>query len=135
MYRGLSNLFSLKPYFLANSKLITSPIVPLSNNAFILIPFYVSILSKPIFTVTSLKRSPLSRLHEDIFSATLLSIANLLLLLRSSWDLLDLYSHLNCYCLLLAPFFCLFPFSYSYSILPNIQNPYKYNNLFLCQYP
>ena len=43
-----------------NSKLITNSIVSLFNNASTIIPFYVSILSKPIFTITSLNSSLLS---------------------------------------------------------------------------
>jgi len=57
IYIGLSIFFNLNPCFLANSELITSPVAPLSNNASKVIPFYVSILSKPIFTVISLNDS------------------------------------------------------------------------------
>ena len=56
-YMGLSIFFNLNPCFLANSKLITSPIAPLSNNASTVISSCVSILSKPIFTVISLNVS------------------------------------------------------------------------------
>ena len=121
--------FYLNPCFLANSKLITSPVVLLFNNAFTIIPYCVSILSNPIFTVTSLKRSSLSKLYEDVFSATLESIANLLLLLRSNWDSLDLCSHLNYYyCPSLASFFCSSLFPYFCSFLPYVQNLHMYNN-------
>jgi len=54
---GLLIFFSLNPCFLANSKLITSPVAPLSNNASTITPSYVSIFSSPIFTVISLNVS------------------------------------------------------------------------------
>ena len=53
-YIGLSILFNLNPYFLANSELITKPIAPLSNNASTVTSSCGSILSSPIFTITSL---------------------------------------------------------------------------------
>ena len=129
IYIGFSIFFNLNLCFLTNSKLITSSVAPLSNNASTMIPSCISILSSPIFTVTSLKRSPLSRLHEDIFSITLLSIANLfLLLLRSSWDPLDFHPHLNyCYCPL-SPFSYSYLFSNSYSVLPYVQNSHMHNS-------
>ena len=55
IFIGLSNFFNLNPCFYANSKLITSPVALLSNNASTIISFYISILSNPIFTVISLK--------------------------------------------------------------------------------
>ena len=131
-YIGSSILFNLNPYFLVNSELITNFIAPLSNNASTITPSCVSILSNPIFTVTSLNMSLLSRLHIDVFSTTLESIANLLLL-RSSQELLDLLPYLNyfvCYFLPLPtsihilvfspPQFCSL-FSYFCSSLLNIQ--------------
>ena len=93
----------------------------------------VSTLSNPIFTVTSLKRSPLSRLQQDVLSITLLSIVNLLLL-KSNWDPLDLCPLLNYYCPLRFPSSDSYLFFYSYSILPNVQNLHKHNNFFLCQH-
>ena len=57
-YMGLSIFFSLNFYFLTNSELITKSVVPLSNNISIVIPFCISILSNPIFTITSLNSSP-----------------------------------------------------------------------------
>ena len=93
-YMGLSIFFNLNPCFLMNSKLITNFIAPLSNNAYTITPSCVSTLSSPIFTVTPLRRSPLSILHIDILSTTLESISNLLLL-RSNRELLDLLPHLN----------------------------------------
>ena len=53
-YIDLSILFNLNSYFLANSELITKPIVPLSNNASTVTSSCGSILSSPIFTITSL---------------------------------------------------------------------------------
>ena len=49
--------FSLNPCFLVNSKLITNSVTPLFNNTFTIIPSYLSILSSPIFIVTSLSNS------------------------------------------------------------------------------
>ena len=46
--------FKLNPCFLANSELITNSIALLSNNASIITLSCVSILSNPIFTITSL---------------------------------------------------------------------------------
>ena len=94
-YIGLSIFFSLKPYFLANSKLMTSPVAPLFNRASTITPSCISILSSPIFTVTSLNMSPLFRLQQNILFTTLLSIANLLQLLRSNQGLLDLLPYLS----------------------------------------
>ena len=84
--------FSLNPYFLTNSKLITSLITLLSNNASTITPSRISILSSTIFTVTSLNISSLFRLQQNVF--TLESIANLLLL-RPNQRLLDLSPYLN----------------------------------------
>jgi len=94
-YIGLSIFFSLNSYFLANSKLMTSPVAPLSSSASTIIPSYVLILSNLIFTVTFLNLSPLSRLQTDIFSTTLLSIANLFML-EPNQGLLDFLLHLTC---------------------------------------
>jgi len=70
--------FNLNPYFYVNSKLITKPIIPLSNNISMVTPSCVLILSSPIFTVTFLNKF-LFKLHLDISStALLLSVANLL---------------------------------------------------------
>ena len=73
-YMGFSIFFNLNSCFLTNSKLIASLIVLLSNNASTIILSCISILSSSIFTVTSLKRSPLFRLYENVFFATLLVI-------------------------------------------------------------
>ena len=119
--------FNLNLYFLANSELITSPIALLSNSISTIISSYISILSKPIFTITSLNMFPLSRLYVDVFSTTLESITNLLLL-RPSQELPDFLLHLNylvCYFLQFSisvyipvfypPQFCfLFPYSCSF---------------------
>ena len=128
-YMDLSNFFNLNPCFLVNFKLITNYIALLSNNVSTVIPSCISILSKPIFTVTFLKRSPLSRLH-NIFFVILLNIVNLLLLLRFSWDSLDLYPHLNYYYCPLFPFSCSSLLPYFYNTLLNIQNPHIYNNFY-----
>ena len=72
-----------------------SYIVPLSNNASTVTPSCISILSSPIFTITSLSVFLLLRLHALLFSTTLTSIANLLLLLKSNWRSSDLCPHLN----------------------------------------
>ena len=93
-YIGLSIFFNLNSYFLTNFKLITNPVAPLSKNAFTITPFCISTLSSPIFTVTPLRRFPLSRLHVNVLSTTLESISNLLLL-RSNQELLDLLPYLN----------------------------------------
>ena len=100
---GLSNLFNLKPYFLANSELITSPVALLSNNTSTIIPSYVSILSSPIFTVTSLSVFPSIFLTSIFFSvpsnfnmSAFISVANILnLLKKSSCGALDSLSLLN----------------------------------------
>jgi len=94
-YIGLLIFFSLNSYFLANSKLMTSSVAPLSSSASTIIPSYVLILSNLIFTVTFLNLSPLSRLQTDIFSTTLLSIANLFML-EPNQGLLDFLLHLTC---------------------------------------
>ena len=61
-YISLSIFFSLNPYFLANSELITNLIVSLSNNTSTVISFYMLTIFKPIFTVTSLNMFLLSKL-------------------------------------------------------------------------
>ena len=93
-YIGLSIFFNLNSYFLTNFKLITNPVASLSKNAFTITPFCISTLSSPIFTVTSLKKSPLSRLQVDILFTILESTANLLLS-KYNWELLDFPSCLN----------------------------------------
>ena len=134
MYIGLSIFFSLNLYFFANSGLITSSVAPLSNNTSTVISSCISILSNPIFTVTSLKRSPLSKLHVDILSTTLESITNLLLLLRSNWDPLDLCPYLNyCYCSL-SLFFYSYPFFYFCNFSSYVQILYSYNNFCFFSY-
>ena len=70
--------YSLNHCFLVNFKLITNPIALLSNNASTITSFCILILSKPIFTVTSLNIFSLSRLQQDLLSITLESITNLL---------------------------------------------------------
>ena len=95
MYMGLSIFFNLNPYFLANSELITNSVTSLSNNVSTITPFDVSILSNPIFTITSLNMFLLFKLQQNVLSTTLLSITNLLLLLRSNQELLDLLLYLN----------------------------------------
>ena len=81
---------------------MTNPIILLSNNTSTVTPSYISIISSPIFTVTSLSIFPLSRLQQDVLFTTLLSITNMLLL-RSNQGLLDFppylnYSVYNSYC-------------------------------------
>ena len=104
-YMDLSIFFSLNSYFLVNSKLITSPVAPLSNNASTIIPFWMSILSNPIFTVISLNNSSslafltltsffLVPSEFDIPTSILVSIWNLLL--ESSQGTLDSPPLLNC---------------------------------------
>ena len=149
MYIGFSIFFNLNSCFLENSELITNPIALLSNSTPTVTPSYILILSKLIFTITSLSISPLSRLHVDILFTTLNSIANLLLLMRPNWGLLDLYPHLNYYLVHFLPlsfFFSCIPvffspqfcslFLYFYSSLPNVQIPCNYNNsYFFCLHP
>ena len=94
IYIGLSIFFSLNSCFLANFKFMTSLVTLLSNNASTVIPSYILIFSNPIFTVTFLNISPLFRLQLDIFSTTLLSIANLFVL-ESNQRLLGSSSYLN----------------------------------------
>ena len=86
--------FNLNFCFLANSKLMTSPVTLLSNNTSTVTLTYVSILSSLIFTITFLNIFPLSRLQQELFSITLESIANLLLL-KPHQGLLDSLSYLN----------------------------------------
>jgi len=57
------NFFNLNPCFLTNSELMTSFIAPLSNNASTVTPFYILILSKPIFIVTCSYYSDYSRMY------------------------------------------------------------------------
>ena len=126
---GLFIFFSLNPCFLANSKLIISSVALLSNNASTVIPSCVSILSSSIFTVTSHSISLLFRLYALVFSTTLANMANLLLL-RSSWGLLDFFPHLN-FLVHIPVFFLLqfcFLFSYSYNFLLSVQILHNYNN-------
>ena len=85
----------MNPCFLAISKLITSLVIPLSNNTFTVSSFWVSILSSSIFTITFLNMFLLFRPLQDILSITLKSITNLFVLLRSNWELSDLCPHLN----------------------------------------
>ena len=70
--------FNLNLCFFANSKLITNPVTLLFSNVSTIAPFWVSILSSPIFTVTSLNIFPLFRLQQSILSTTLESIVNIL---------------------------------------------------------
>ena len=79
IYR-LFDFLQFKSCFLANSELITNPIVLLSNKVSTIIPSCVSILSSLIFTVTSLSSSLLFRLQQDVLSITLESIVYLLFL-------------------------------------------------------
>ena len=124
------NFLQLKSLFFANSELITNPITPLSNNASTITSSCISTLSSPIFTVTSFRRFPLSRLQQDVLSTILLSIANLLFL-RSNWDLLDLCPHLNYFvCFFHAPFSSYYLFPNFYNSLPNVQTLYNYNSSF-----
>ena len=70
--KSLSIFYNLNPSFHVNSKLIINPIVLLSNNtnnAFTIICSCVSILSSPIFTITSLNIS-LFRLQQNILFIT-----------------------------------------------------------------
>ena len=104
-YIGLSIFFSLNLYFLTNSELITNSMTLLSNNVSTITPSCISILSSLIFTITSFNMSLLFRLQQNVFSTTLESIANLLLL-RSNQGLSDLYPHLNYFvCFLLQSSF------------------------------
>ena len=64
---SLSIFFNLNSFSLANSELITNPIVLLYNKASTIIHSCVSIFSSPIFTVTSLSNHPLS--SDFIFSS------------------------------------------------------------------
>jgi len=88
---GSFNIFNLNLnfYFLANSELIISSVPPLSNNTSTVTLSYVSILFRPIFTITSLSMFLLSRLQQDIFSITLENIASLLLLQKPNQGLLS----------------------------------------------
>ena len=95
-YIRFSIFFNLNLCFLMNSELITNLIAPLSNSTSTITPFYISILSNSIFTITSLKSFSLFRLQIDIFSATLLSIANLFVL-EPNQGLLGFLPHLKCF--------------------------------------
>ena len=63
---GLSIFFSLNLYFLANFELVTNSVTLLFNDASTITPFCISILLSPIFTVTFLSISPLSRLQQNL---------------------------------------------------------------------
>ena len=69
-----------------NSELITNPVAPLSNSASTVIPSCVSILSSPIFTVTSLKvLSPtFLTFSSSLGASAFIVVANILYLLRES---------------------------------------------------
>ena len=106
-YIGLSIFFNLNLYFLTNSELITSTVVPLFNSASTVISFCMSILSSPIFTVTSLNNfsssafltstSFFSLILSESDTPTFISLASTLnLLLESSWGTLDSLPLLNC---------------------------------------
>ena len=139
---GLFIFFSLNPYFLANFKLITNPVALLSNNVSTVIPSCISILSSPIFAVTSLSMSPLSRLQQDILSIALASITNLLLL-ESNQRLLDPLSLLNyfVYCShchhtpVFSPSQFCFLLPCSYNFLLNVQIFHNYNSYDSLSYP
>ena len=96
---GLSNLFNLKPCFLANSELITSSVALLFNNTSTVTLSCVSILSSPIFTVTShrgLSFLVSFLLPSDSNVPAFISVANTLnLLWESSRVTLDSPSLLN----------------------------------------
>ena len=77
-YIGFLIFFNLNLCFLANSEFITNPIALLFSNASTITLSYISILSNPIFIVTSLNMSPLFRLQHNILSVALMSITNLL---------------------------------------------------------
>ena len=82
---SLSNFFDLNPCFLMNSELITNPVTLLSNNASTVTLSYVSILSSPIFTVTSLNNFlstflTLSSFSSDLGVSVFISVANILYL-------------------------------------------------------
>ena len=126
---GLSNFFSLKPCFLANSELITNPVAPLSNKASTVIPFCVSNLSNPIFTVTSLNILPsvfLTLVFSFSDASAFILLANTLYLLgEPSWGILDSLPLLNCSnCSLFPRFFPLYT-PPSYSPLLSLSNPYS----------
>ena len=117
-YIGLSIFFNLNLYFLANSKLITNFIAPLSNNTFTVTPSCISILSNPILTVTFLNISSLFRLQQSVLSTTLKNTVNLFVLLRSNQGLLDLCLHLNYYSIHFLPqLFSILHHSYFFCIL------------------
>ena len=95
--------------------------------------FYISIISSPIFTVTSLNMFLLSRLQMDIFFATLLSIANLFIV-EPNQGLLGSSPHLNCFLYLVCPHI---PFSFPslwslifYNFMLDGQILHKYNSFF-----
>ena len=97
---GLSNLFSLKSYFLANSELLTSPVAPLSSNTSTVIPSCISTLSSPIFTVTSHRGLPFLVSFWFFSNSNIpafISVANTLnLLWESNQETLDSPPLLNC---------------------------------------
>jgi len=55
IYISLSIFLKLNHCFLVNLELITNSIAPLSNSNFTAISFYISIPSKPTYTVTSFR--------------------------------------------------------------------------------
>ena len=138
IYISLSIFFNLNPYFLANSELITNSIALLSNNAFTIISSYILIFFSPIFTITSLSIFLFSRLYIDIFSTTLESIANLLLL-RLSQELLNLLPYLNSLAYILvffhpqfySLFLCFYNFLLSVQILHSYNSPNSLSYLYL----
>ena len=144
LYIDLSVFFNLNSCFLANSKLITNPIAPLSNNASTVTPSYISTLSKPILTVTSLSHFSLFRSQQNVLFITLESIIYPLLL-RLNQGVSSLTSHLNfpvhfflqsssvccsyCHCILVffpSQFCSLLPCSYNF--LLNAQILHNYNS-------
>ena len=152
IFMGLFNFFSLKPCFLANSELITSPIVPLSNNTSTVIPSCVSTLSSPIFTITFLKSLPsaLPTLLSVPFSFNVLAfipVANILnLLQKSSQGTLDSPPLLNspsvhdvslfllCTPASFPPLLCSSA-SYSGSVRPYTQILHRYSSFSPCLSP
>ena len=140
---GLSIFFNLNLCFLTNSKLITSPVALLSNSASTVIPSYVSILSNPTFTVTSLDNfssstfltltsflslfcffptsffSFFSSISSESHAPIFISLASILnLLLESSQETLDSLLFLNC---LIVQNFPLFPTSVSIPVFCHLQ--------------
>jgi len=108
IYIGLSIFFNLNPYFLMNSELITNPVAPLSNNASTITSSCISILSSPIFTITSLSSFSLFGSQQNVLSITLEIIFSFV------------------YCFLYIPVFCPLQFCllflYFYNFLLYVQN-------------